>query len=71
MGTTDEGTPQEVKVRVANILRKAAEIVGSRAQLATYLGTEPRILKEWIDGLSNCPDETVYKAVDIVVKLRS
>jgi hypothetical protein len=45
--------------------------VGSRAQLAAYLGTEPRILKEWIDGLSNCPDEIVYKAVDIVVKLRS
>lgn len=58
-------------MRVSNILRKATEIVGSRAQLAAYLGTEPRILKEWIDGLSNCPDEIVYKAVDIVVKLRS
>jgi hypothetical protein len=71
MGTADEETPQEVKVRVAHILRKAAEIVGSRAQLATHLGTEPRILKGWIDGVSNCPDEIVYKAVDVVVKLRS
>lgn len=71
MGTLDGETPQEVRVRVAHILRKAAEIVGSRAQLAAHLETEPRTLKEWIDGTSNCPDEIVYKAVDIVVKLRS
>jgi hypothetical protein len=71
MGTTDEGTPQAVEVRVAHILRKAAEIVGSRAQLAARLGIEPLVLKEWIDGISNCPDEIVYKAVDIVVKLKS
>jgi hypothetical protein len=70
MGTKNEGTPQEVQVRVANILRKAAEIVGSRAHLAAHLGTEPRILKEWIDGLSDCPDETIYKAVEIVLKLK-
>jgi hypothetical protein len=67
----DEGAPQAVNVRVANILRKAAEIVGSRAQLATHLGTDSHTLKEWIDGISNCPDEIVYKAVDIVVKLKS
>jgi hypothetical protein len=71
MATIEEETPQAVKVRVAHILRKAAEIMGSRAQLAMHLGTEPRILKEWIDGLSNCPDDVVYKAVEIVVKLKS
>jgi hypothetical protein len=67
----DEGMPQAVKIRVGHILRKAAEIVGSRAQLAMHLGTDPHTLKEWIDGISDCPDEIVYRAVDIVVKLRS
>jgi DNA-binding transcriptional regulator YdaS (Cro superfamily) len=71
MGTIGEGRPQEVKVRVATILRKAAEIVGSRAHLARYLEIEPHILKEWIDGVSDCPDEIVYKAVEIVLKLKS
>jgi DNA-binding transcriptional regulator YdaS (Cro superfamily) len=70
MGIQNEARPQEAKVRVANILRKAVEIMGSRAQLAAHLGTEPRILKEWIDGVSDCPDETIYKAVEIVLELK-
>jgi hypothetical protein len=71
MGTIGEGRPQEVKARVANILRKAVEIAGSRAYLARHLEIEPHILKEWIDGVCDCPDEIVYKAVEIVLKLKS
>jgi hypothetical protein len=69
MGATDDGRPRAVKEQVADILRKAAAVAGSRHELARRLGVEPHLITEWIACISDCPDDLVKKAAEIVVGL--
>jgi hypothetical protein len=67
MGTAHEGRPKEVRDQVSSILRRAVEALGSHAHLAMELGVTRRALDEWIDGVSDCPDEIVNMAVEIII----
>jgi DNA-binding transcriptional regulator YdaS (Cro superfamily) len=69
MGATNEGRPRAVKEQAADILRKATQIAGGRTELARRLGVEPHLIAEWTACISDCPDEVVKRAAEIVVGL--
>lgn len=48
-------------------VERAAEIAGSRAQLARYLGVQPTLVEAWIEGALDVPGLAFLKVVEIVV----
>jgi hypothetical protein len=69
MGAKD-GRPDAVRTQVANVLRAAQKICGSRELLAKRLKVEPHLVGEWIARLSDCPDEIVHEAVEVILESR-
>jgi hypothetical protein len=61
MGSPKDGRPTEVREQVAKVLRRALDMAGSRHQLGLSLGVAPDLLDDWLDGVSDCPDEIVHK----------
>ena len=52
-------------------LRRAAEIVGGRAQLRKCLNVSAICLAAWMAGLDAAPNEVFLKAVDIIMDNRA
>jgi len=52
-------------------LRRAAEIVGDRAQLRKCLNVSAICLAAWMAGLDAAPNEVFLKAVDIIMDNRA
>ena len=50
----------------ARTLRRAAEIIGGEAALATWLHVTPSHLALWLSGTEHPPVEVFLKAVDVV-----
>jgi hypothetical protein len=50
----------------ARALKRAAEILGGRAQLAVHLRVVPSHLELWIDGTEPTPPDIFLKAVDLI-----
>lgn len=50
----------------ARALKRAAEIVGGREQLALHLNVVPSHLELWIDGVEPTPPHIFLKAVDLI-----
>jgi hypothetical protein len=69
MGALD-GRPDAVRVQVANVLKAAQKIAGSREALAERLKVPPHLVGEWIAKLSDAPDEVVHEAVEIILESR-
>jgi hypothetical protein len=69
MGALD-GRPDAVRVQVANVLRAAQKIMGSREALAARLKVEPRLIAEWIARVSDAPDDVVHEAVEVILESR-
>jgi hypothetical protein len=69
MGALD-GRPDAVRVQVANVLKAAQRILGSREALAARLKVEPSLVAEWIAKLSDAPDDVVHEAVEIILESR-
>ncbi len=69
MGALD-GRPDAVRVQVANVLRAAQKIMGSREALAARLKVEPHLIGEWIARLSDAPDDVVHEAVEVILESR-
>ena len=62
-----EGRPDAVRQQAANVLRKAAEIVGGEAELANRLNIlQTHKITEWIARIGDAPDEVVKGAADII-----
>jgi hypothetical protein len=49
-------------------LRRAAEILGGRAELRKYLNVSAICLAAWMTGLNTAPTDVSLKAVDIVME---
>ena len=49
-------------------MRRAQKVVGSREALARHLNVEPHLIGEWIAGISDCPDDKVDRAVELIVE---
>lgn len=49
---------------LADLIDRAAEAVGSKAQLARQLGTTPQRLNDWRSGYVTCPVEYVALIAD-------
>lgn len=49
-------------------LRRAAEILGGRAELRKYLNVSAICLAAWMTGLDTAPTDVFLKAVDIVME---
>jgi hypothetical protein len=69
MGALD-GRPDAVRVQVANVLRAAQKIVGSREALAARLKVTPELVGEWIAKMADAPDDVVHEAVEIILESR-
>ena len=50
----------------ARALKRAAEIVGGREQLALHLNVLPSHLALWMDGAQPTPQDIFLKAVDLI-----
>jgi DNA-binding transcriptional regulator YiaG len=50
----------------ARLLERAVEILGSRDEVAAYLGVSPSHLRIWMDGMFSPPTEVFLKLVDLV-----
>lgn len=59
------GGPQLPTV-YARALKRAAEIVGGREQLALHLNVVPSHLALWMDGEEPTPQHIFLKAVDLI-----
>ncbi len=70
MGAMD-GRPPAVREQVANVMRTAEKIAGSREKLAERLGVAPYLVAEWIARITDAPDEIVHMAVEIILEHRS
>ena len=53
---------------VIRTLALALRTVGSRADLADYLGVTQAILQEWLDGRREPPTAIYLRALDLVAK---
>ncbi len=69
MGALD-GRPDAVRVQVANVLRAAQKIVGTRELLAERLKVPPHLIGDWIARLSEPPDDVVHEAVEVILESR-
>lgn len=49
-------------------LRRAAEILGGRAELRKYLNVSAICLAAWMSGLDTAPTDVFLKAVDIIME---
>lgn len=70
MGRDPDARPEEVRSQVAAIFRGAGEIIGSRMRLADHLGVPPEALADWINMISDAPDEAVRAALEIILESR-
>jgi DNA-binding transcriptional regulator YdaS (Cro superfamily) len=50
----------------ARALKRAAEIVGGKEQLALHLNVVPSHLALWMDGAQPTPQHIFLKAVDLI-----
>jgi DNA-binding transcriptional regulator YdaS (Cro superfamily) len=60
--------PRNTKSR---ILARARQIVGDHEKLARQLQVSAVHLANWIDGVTQTPDEVFLKAVDIILAERA
>lgn len=51
---------------VTRTLALAQHTIGSRAQLAEYLGVAEALLQEWLDGRREPPTAVYLRALDLV-----
>ena len=61
-------TKDELRQQNAAILLGAVAIAGSRDALATELGVSPGILAEWLHAKTDAPQQTVDKAIDVILR---
>jgi transcriptional regulator with XRE-family HTH domain len=50
----------------ARLLERAVEILGSRDEVAAYLGVSPSRLRIWMNGMFSPPTDVFLKLVDLV-----
>jgi hypothetical protein len=65
-GTKDE----QMRWRVAKVMRAAQQVAGSREALAAQLAVPPHLVGEWIAGVGDAPEEAFHRAVEILLNVR-
>jgi hypothetical protein len=60
----------QMRWRVAKVMRAAQDVLGSREDLAQQLKVAPHVVGEWIAGIGDAPEAAFYRAVEIILNQR-